>query len=351
MGYGNYRKGPEYTLKKELDLLKNLDQRTLTEFISYEDLYGLKAEEGEDLPSSVMEVFHLFFENFNYKIKDTKTINDAYAFITVQLTTLDAKAVAKEYYRQIFSYSMTNNLEALSQTEKESTSLYFVILRDILKSTSFDTVTKEIDIKLVKKYNRWTLQTDSNLEDQLVGGFVTYVNHTNLFTPEETVDMIFSTWKKLTAKQLLRYMGFHDIFSTADEYSDQIDLAIAEQILNHLDYEIISSHEENGNAVVSVQVTSLSLDHILSDYADSLIMYAATSEALISNAKDKAAKINELLLHAVQENTAETTTAVDLILKNDGRSWNLELTDSFIDTILGGLNAATESFNAVLGDK
>jgi hypothetical protein len=350
--YQSYLHRPESAVDKEFKLIKQLDKETIRQYVSYENLYGVESVKGEsaEISDTIIEVFELFFKDFDYKIIDSKIVNQAYAFVTVNLTTVDAKAVAKEYLKHILAYSMTNNLKEIGSS-KESTSFFYTILRDILRDGNFGTVQTEVTLKLINKNNNWTLQTNQEIENDLVGGFVTYVNDYNLFTPDEMIDLTFQELKSLSTSELIKYMGFNDIFSTADEYSTQIDQAVAEQILKNFDYKIIETSEDGSNAQVTLEITSLSLENVLTHYADSLIVYATTSEAISATPEEKTKQLNKLLLNAIIQNDKQTTATITLSLKDDGTSWNIDLNDSFTDALLGGLSEATSSFNAVLGDK
>lgn len=346
-----YTSKPAYAVKREFHHLKKLDDHTISRYISYEDLYEDSSTENEKLSDGIVETFSLFFKYFDYSIGTTKIVNDSYAFVNVDLTTLDAKEVAKEYYRQIALFSMTNDMEALNKTPKDSTQLYFSILRDVLKNKKFDTVKTPIVVKLVRKHNTWKLAPDSLLEDELVGGFRTYTNGQNLFTPEEALDNLLTNIGILTPAQLVTYLGVDDIFSTGGADAKEVDLAVAEQIGKHLQYEILSSFESGKDAEVSVNITSLNLESVLSRYADRLIVYAATSEAISASSDDRNHTMNQLLIQTLQENEETATRTIEVRMKDDGTTWAITIDGEFTDALAGGLSDAAKSFNALLGSK
>ena len=57
----------EKAIKKDLDLLKNLDSETTMQYISYQELFP-DSDDSTELSADIKEVFSLFFQNFNYKI-------------------------------------------------------------------------------------------------------------------------------------------------------------------------------------------------------------------------------------------------------------------------------------------
>ena len=57
----------EKAIKKDLDLLKNLDSETTMQYISYQELFP-DSDDSTKLSADIKEVFSLFFQNFDYKI-------------------------------------------------------------------------------------------------------------------------------------------------------------------------------------------------------------------------------------------------------------------------------------------
>ena len=87
----------EKAIEKDLNLLKNLDSETTMKYISYQELFP-DSDDSTELSDDIKEVFSLFFRNFDYKIKDISVDrNQETASAHVQLTTLNAEALAKDF--------------------------------------------------------------------------------------------------------------------------------------------------------------------------------------------------------------------------------------------------------------
>ena len=65
----------EKAIKKDLDLLKNLDSETTMQYISYQELFP-DSDDNTELSDDIKEVFTLFFRNFDYKILDLSVDQD-----------------------------------------------------------------------------------------------------------------------------------------------------------------------------------------------------------------------------------------------------------------------------------
>ena len=90
----------EKAIKKDLDLLKNLDSETTMKYISYQELFP-DSDDNTELSDDIKEVFSLFFQNFDYKILDVSTDqNQETASAQLRLTTLDAQALARDFVSQ-----------------------------------------------------------------------------------------------------------------------------------------------------------------------------------------------------------------------------------------------------------
>ena len=87
----------EKAIKKDLDLLKNLDSETTMQYISYQELFP-DSDDSTKLSADIKEVFSLFFQNFDYKILDISVDSDEKnASAQLKLTTLDAEALASDF--------------------------------------------------------------------------------------------------------------------------------------------------------------------------------------------------------------------------------------------------------------
>lgn len=73
---------------------------------------------------------------------------------------------------------------------------YFALLGDVLSENTYDLVTTEADIKLLKTEDGWMIQNTDQLEDDLVSGFITYLKDPYLVTPEEIINVVMEGLKE-----------------------------------------------------------------------------------------------------------------------------------------------------------
>ncbi len=65
-----------------------------------------------------------------------------------------------------------------------------------LSENTYDLVTTEADIKLLKTEDGWMIQNTDQLEDDLVSGFITYLKDPYLVTPEEIINVVMEGLKE-----------------------------------------------------------------------------------------------------------------------------------------------------------
>lgn len=331
---------PEGIVKAELNLIKKLDKDTIRSFVSYEDMMQSQST-STDIGSETTEAVQLFFKDFDYKILSSST-TDKTATVNVQITNIDAKALAKDLCRAVISKSVSPD----SAQELSDMRSYFSLLRDILSENSYDKVSTPVHFELVNTEDGWSIQTSETLEDELVGGFISCLHDQNLISPEEVVTLTMDALKSLTAAQWVAYLGMDDIFSTYNQLGSEIDLALAEQISRHFSYTIKEARVEDSEAQVDVKITSLDLEQVLSDYRDDLLEYASTTEAVRASDSELSDKTSQLLLDCLKNNESSTSHDVTLNFSNNGYTWELQLDDTFTEALLGNLTEAMETFQA-----
>lgn len=324
---------PLAALEESLNLIKNVDLDTVNSYLSVETLFPDSKVNGS-LDSDIGEVFTLFFKGFDYQILDSD-IQEETATVTVQLTTIDAKTLAKDF----ISESIVKQLQGEAAPSAVTYSLqdYYLSLHNLLKNNQYDTRVSEQIIHLTKYDDGWDIDENQQLEDILTGGFISYVSDPDLFTPREVVALQFDTIKKFDKEQMNQFLSLDELFSADDESKRTISKALAAQILSYLDYQITDSTDDGITATVSMEITSCDCYSMIQTYTEAVNAYLATSGALEDGISGRLSKSNQLLADAINSNTSSATTAITLTLKNDGATWKLKMDEDVAQAILGNI--------------
>lgn len=332
----------EKAIKKDLDLLKNLDSETTMKYISYQELFP-DSDDNTELSDDIKEVFSLFFQNFDYKILDVSTDqNQETASAQLRLTTLDAQALARDFVSQSLQDEILKAASGDKNTEENENSLEqrYLRLHKLLKNNSYKTVDRNASIQLINHGSpsnpNWEITHSYSLENDLVGGLITYLSDPDLVPPDETLCVYLKTLQEMDVQQMSNYLGLDSILNTSDPAKNAIASALMEQFHSCFNYKITDTSVSGYLAEVQADLTTFDSDSILSQYEEELNTYLASADAVIDGSQKRYNKSHELLLDSIKNNTTTTTANATFHLTNDGVSWKLE-------------DAGTELGNAIFG--
>ena len=332
----------EKAIKKDLDLLKNLDSETTMKYISYQELFP-DSDDNTELSDDIKEVFSLFFQNFDYKILDVSTDqNQETASAQLRLTTLDAQALARDFVSQSLQDEILKAASGDKNTEENENSLEqrYLRLHKLLKNNSYKTVDRNASIQLINHGSpsnpNWEITHSYSLENDLVGGLITYLSDPDLVPPDETLGVYLKTLQEMDVQQMSNYLGLDSILNTSDPAKNAIASALMEQFHSCFNYKLTETSVSGYLAEVQADLTTFDSDSILSQYEEELNTYLASADAVIDGSQKRYNKSHELLLDSIKNNTTTTTANATFHLTNDGVSWKLE-------------DAGTELGNAIFG--
>ncbi len=321
----------EQRLVEELDAqltkLKTPDTKTISEFYSTEDSDSSLSEDAAD-------VFSLFYEQLSYEVDQVSISEDrTSASVMLTISTIDAKQLARDYISQ----DIVNGLKNLASpgSVEYSTDDYYRALASLLEEHSYPQTESNCRISLVKEDETWILQEDDQLAEVLTGGFSSYIADQDLLTPEEIVALHFDTMKAFDSEQMNRFLSLDTLFDSEDEYRQSIAKALANQILNMLDYEIIASSVDGRQALVNLKITTCDCNQIISNYKKEVEAYTSTSQALADGTDERRAKTDQILLDCITANTSSVTNEITLTLENNGVNWKVIMDDAFVSALLG----------------
>lgn len=330
----------EKAIKKDLDLLKNLDSETTMQYISYQELFP-DSDDSTKLSADIKEVFSLFFQNFDYKILGISVDSDEKnASAQLKLTTLDAKALASDFVSASLQEEILETASGKENDNGNSLEQRYLLLYKLLKNNTYSSAERNTSIQLNNLGSSsepdWEITHSSSLENDLVGGFITYLSDPDLVPPAETLTVYLKTLQEMDVKQMANYLGLDSILNTSDSAKNAIASALMEQFHSCFNYKISSTSVSGYLAEVDAELTTFDSNSILTQYEKELNTYLASADAVIDGSQKRYNKSHELLLDSIRNNQATITATATFHLTNDGASWKLE-------------NAGTELGNAIFG--
>ena len=330
----------EKAIKKDLDLLKNLDSETTMQYISYQELFP-DSDDSTKLSADIKEVFSLFFQNFDYKILGISVDSDEKnASAQLKLTTLDAEALASDFVSASLQEEILENASGKENDNGNSLEQRYLLLYKLLKNNTYSSAERNTSIQLNNLGSSseldWEITHSSSLENDLVGGLITYLSDPDLVPPAETLTVYLKTLQEMDVKQMANYLGLDSILNTSDSAKNAIASALMEQFHSCFNYKISSTSVSGYLAEVDAELTTFDSNSILTQYEKELNTYLASADAVIDGSQKRYNKSHELLLDSIRNNQATITATATFHLTNDGASWKLE-------------NAGTELGNAIFG--
>lgn len=330
----------EKAIKKDLDLLKNLDSETTMQYISYQELFP-DSDDSTKLSADIKEVFSLFFQNFDYKILGISVDSDEKnASAQLKLTTLDAEALASDFVSASLQEEILETASGKENDNGNSLEQRYLLLYKLLKNNTYSSAERNTSIQLNNLGSSsepdWEITHSSSLENDLVGGLITYLSDPDLVPPAETLTVYLKTLQEMDVKQMANYLGLDSILNTSDSAKNAIASALMEQFHSCFNYKISSTSVSGYLAEVDAELTTFDSNSILTQYEKELNTYLASADAVIDGSQKRYNKSHELLLNSIRNNQATLTATATFHLTNDGASWKLE-------------NAGTELGNAIFG--
>lgn len=330
----------EKAIKKDLDLLKNLDSETTMQYISYQELFP-DSDDSTKLSADIKEVFSLFFQNFDYKILGISVDSDEKnASAQLKLTTLDAEALASDFVSASLQEEILETASGKENDNGNSLEQRYLLLYKLLKNNTYSSAERNTSIQLNNLGSSsepdWEITHSSSLENDLVGGLITYLSDPDLVPPAETLTVYLKTLQEMDVKQMANYLGLDSILNTSDSAKNAIASALMEQFHSCFNYKISSTSVSGYLAEVDAELTTFDRNSILTQYEKELNTYLASADAVIDGSQKRYNKSHELLLDSIRNNQATITATATFHLTNDGASWKLE-------------NAGTELGNAIFG--
>lgn len=330
----------EKAIKKDLDLLKNLDSETTMQYISYQELFP-DSDDSTKLSADIKEVFSLFFQNFDYKILGISVDSDEKnASAQLKLTTLDAEALASDFVSASLQEEILETASGKENDNGNSLEQRYLLLYKLLKNNTYSSVERNTSIQLNNLGSSsepdWEITHSSSLENDLVGGLITYLSDPDLVPPAETLTVYLKTLQEMDVKQMANYLGLDSILNTSDSAKNAIASALMEQFHSCFNYKISSTSVSGYLAEVDAELTTFDSNSILTQYEKELNTYLASADAVIDGSQKRYNKSHELLLDSIRNNQATITATATFHLTNDGASWKLE-------------NAGTELGIAIFG--
>ena len=162
-------------------------------------------------------------------------------------------------------------------------------------------------------------------------------------TPGQAVEKGLNAIAQLDRVNMQKYFDediVEKVFDDGEELIENQEENI-KLVMRNLQYEILETQIDDGNAVVKAKITNIDTKEIFSEYL-------GRSLGLAFSGKDEEtieAEIEAILIEILSRDDLKLTTSdVDINLHKGEDNWIIDLDDKVTDAILGGLLTIAEGF-------
>lgn len=168
-GCGEIEKA-ESAVKGMFEAFKSSNIEEAQKYVNIEDITSA----GEtDMTKDSAVITDTVFKNLSYEIVSSEQTDDNTVIVKTKITTTDMKPVMGEYFSKTLEYTLSNVFTYSELTEEEKSAKMNEILEECVSKDNLDTVTNEVDIKVVKNdNNEWKIESDETFVNALLGGLI-----------------------------------------------------------------------------------------------------------------------------------------------------------------------------------
>ena len=167
-GCGEIKKA-ETAVNGMFSTFKNLDFEEAQKYVNVEDITKIYEEENEN----AMLIMETVFDNLSYEIISSEKVDNNTVVVTTKITATNMKPVLGEFFGKAMEYAFANAISDPQPTEEETNKKMEEILVDCASVPDLETVTNEVDIKVIKNENKeWKIEVDDTVADALLGGLI-----------------------------------------------------------------------------------------------------------------------------------------------------------------------------------
>ncbi len=341
-GCSKEKKEIKEAVYQELEQLKSSDTQTIANCIDTQKLLP-SSQDYQDIGGEMAEIFTLFYKDFTYKVKKVDIQDETHAQAKTQLQLIDAHALAKDYSLAV----LKKHIQQQADPENSEFSLHdsCELLKKVMKDNSYSLKEETVVLSLEKEGESWQVIHTPELDSLLTGDFALYLTDARLLSPSEIVAAHLDTIRDLDQNQLMIYLSLDQLGEEDSIYGEALASALAGQIHQFFDYEILEEQTEDSQAAVKVLATTVDFESILEAYKEQLSQWLKenASQSLSEGAQGRRQKEQELLLSCIQHNQKTVSKEITIELVNDGINWKIQMDSSLAAAVLGDITAAVNS--------
>lgn len=216
-----------------------------------------------------------------------------------------------------------------------------LLVEDVLENSVTEFLqSQEGEVNMV-----YVLGGDSVVSPSVLNQIVTLVTK---ITPEQAVNIALRAVKEYDGETADKYFNFDELIDYEQpEGSKPVNEELNKLLLSKLDWKVLSATVDGDTAVVSAEITNTDMMPVMLDFIGEIIRLQLAESQLPEEERmteeEFDQKADEIMIDLLErEDNEMLTTAVEINLVKDGKSWKITFDADLQDAILGGLVSVME---------
>ena len=170
-------KKAEKAVDNSFTAIKNLDKDGFFGNVKVEEGYEeelekleFDTEEQTEGDKALYESFKTITSKLEYKILSSEEVDENTIKVKVEATSVDMAPIWGDFFTKIFAYALENAFSAQTISDDEKEENFKKLFSESVTNSNLETVTKQVDITVVKVDNEWKVVVDENYLNAAFGG-------------------------------------------------------------------------------------------------------------------------------------------------------------------------------------
>lgn len=169
---------------------------------------------------------------------------------------------------------------------------------------------------------------------------------------EQAVNDIMTEFQNITEETVEKYLKGSELFGDAETDENLNDFLV--EILKDMDYKIISSEQmDDDTVVVKTEISTTDMSSVMQDLYAGIMDFASSliEGGNVPGEDEIQNKVMDIFNEAVAEEGRERiTTEVEIMVLKNGGSWEVDVNETLLNGVFGGIMDAVEEFqNSITG--
>lgn len=170
-GCGETKKA-ETTVNNAFAALKELDFEKAADYINLDEIIDSENESEDALALDDTVIMENLFGKLEHKIVSSEKLDKDTVIVKAEITAIDMKPVLAEFIGNALQYAFANAFASPQPSEEEVNQKMIEMFVESISKEDLATVTKEVDMNVVKVDKKWKIEATDELSNALLGGLI-----------------------------------------------------------------------------------------------------------------------------------------------------------------------------------